>query len=63
MPSYSEQNAELIDLAKKTIVWVATAMGEIHKAGGCPELIIEQIPTNLLVTMIRNDIHLVWKRS
>lgn len=42
--------------------WFKTAYAAITKAGGVPEHIIEQIPPDLLETLIRNDLKLEYKK-
>lgn len=53
------QEESTIKLGNMAIVWHTKAMQAIMAAGGSPEL-IKQIPEKLLVTMIRNNICLVY---
>ena len=50
-----------LELASKTIRWMSNSYIEIRKAGGVPEGILSDIPSDLLEVLIRNDIHLSYK--
>lgn len=48
-------------LARKIEAWYRSAFATIKEAGGYPEAILEIMPADLIITMARNGIHLVYK--
>jgi hypothetical protein len=48
-------------LARKIEAWYRSAYATIKEAGGYPEEVLETMPAELIITMARNDIHLVYK--
>jgi hypothetical protein len=48
-------------LARKIEAWYRATYNAAWKAGGNPDAILENMPTDLIITMARNDIHFVYK--
>lgn len=48
---------------KKIMKWYTQADVQIRKAGGYPEGVLAMFPENLLETLIRNDIYIVYKEN
>ncbi|MDB4378651.1 hypothetical protein N9Z41_02655 [bacterium] len=48
-------------LARKIEAWYRAAYDAFWKAGGNPDPIVESMPLELIITMARNNIHLVYK--
>lgn len=46
----------------KCAEWFKTAYAVITKAGGVPEYVIDSIPVDVLDNLIRNDLHLEYKK-
>ncbi len=48
------------NLIKATAEWMRISSLAIEKAGGNPAILLEKIPADLLVTLVRNSIFLVY---
>lgn len=48
-------------LARKIEAWYRSLYSAAWRAGGNPDLMLEAMPTDLIITMARNNIHLVYK--
>ena len=46
----------------KCAAWFKSAYAAITKAGGVPEIVIDSIPADVLDNLIRNDLHLEYKK-
>jgi len=46
----------------KTLRWMKHTMLEIHKCGGSPD-VIDKFPEDLMNTMIRNNLYVVYKKD
>lgn len=46
---------------EKVIDWMESAFNAINNAHGNPKSILEKLPKDLKETLIRNDIHFVYK--
>lgn len=46
----------------KCAEWFKSAYAAITKAGGVPEYVIDSIPPDVLDNLIRNDLHLEYKK-
>jgi|LakMenEpi03Aug12_release.lakeMendotaPanAssembly.Ray.scaffolds.fasta_scaffold44857_2 uncharacterized small protein (DUF1192 family) len=50
------------EYAVKCAKWFKSAYAAITKAGGVPEYVIDSIPADVLDNLIRNDLHLEYKK-
>ena len=50
------------EYAVKCAKWFKSAYAAITKAGGVPEIVIDSIPADVLDNLIRNDLHLEYKK-
>ena len=57
-PEIKPQNEYAVKCAK----WFKSAYAAITKAGGVPEIVIDSIPADVLDNLIRNDLHLEYKK-
>jgi len=48
-------------LSRKIETWYRAAYKAAWEAGGNPDAILGNMPTDLIITMARNDIHLMYK--
>ena len=48
-------------LALKIEAWYRAAYKAVSDAGGYPDAILEKLPQDLIISMARNNIHLVYK--
>jgi len=48
-------------LAQKIEAWYRSTYNAAWKARGNPDAILETMPTDLIITLARNNIHLVYK--
>lgn len=60
--SQRQKEYTLEEYTLKCAKWFDSAYAAITKAGGNPEKFINDIPTNVIENMIRNNIHLEYKK-
>lgn len=61
-PMHKEVNIADKEYAVKCAKWFKSAYSAITKAGGVPEIVIDSIPVDVLDNLIRNDLHLEYKK-
>ncbi len=64
-PMNKETNMDNVadkEYAVKCAKWFKSAYSAITKAGGVPEYVIDSIPADVLDNLIRNDLHLEYKK-
>ena len=62
LASYKMTNVAVNDFDVKCAKWYKSAYSAITKAGGVPEIVIDSIPADVLDNLIRNDLHLEYKK-
>lgn len=61
-PMHKEVKIADKEYAVKCAKWFKSAYAAITKAGGVPEYVIDSIPVDVLDNLIRNDLHLEYKK-
>lgn len=51
------------NLIRKTAKWVTKSSKEISKAGGNPDTLLSMISDEVIVTLVRNNLYITYKKE